>query len=628
MPYDLNKWSAKTVAGALVALYEKGHLSPGNSQGSILIEFAKLLKQRRFLTAIQVEAIRSRLPKYSVALANLDWSDFEMTVSENRAQTFRLLNPKKIKIDVDPGSIGFEHVKRLTGLEFNAEINAYVCEASRRNAFVLENSGFKTNDRTAEWMKGGPDKINPVEIKGLLKTLRPFQVEGVSFICNKNGRAILADEQGLGKTIQGIAFTQQPQDLKRTLIVCPASVKLNWVMEIKDWTGEDKVFFIFGKTVTQRSVKKLSESRYAIINYSLLQSWRKALQEQNFDCVIFDEAQAIKPSRVDLRIASQRALSAKEISKTTKYILAMSGTPLENGPAELFPLIQMIDPALFSNRLQFAQKFCGLTTNSLGDLSSRGASNTKELNHLLINTMMIRRKKSDVLADLPPKTRAVVPVSLNKQDMAEYYKMENDFARWLKEFSPSRFHRAAKAQALVKVNYLKQFVAKAKLPMIFDWLETFLETGNKLVVFGVHTAIIRAICDRHRSISVFVDGSVSSEKRQKLRDQFQSDDAIKLFIASLEAAGTGITLTAAKDTFTSELAWKSTTHDQAEDRVHRIGQTEAVTAYYMIAENTIETRISALLDRKRAVVESVLDGTDPVDDTLFMELLRSYNRGL
>lgn len=430
-------------------------------------------------------------------------------------------------------------------------------------------------------------------------------------------------------TGQAIAYAWGA-NLRLVVAVVPASLKLNWAREITKWTGETSIFVAEGKKPTEDDKVAARQAKWIVINYDILQGWREFLGKLKPSCLLFDEVQAIKNGQ------SKRTLASKYVAKRSERVIALSGTPLENSPAELLPVIQMVDPALFPFPVQYEDRFCNLNqktvkvrgggTRDVKDAS--GATNTKELHRILTDTIFLRRKKAEVLPQLPDKRRAVIPVRMSVQAMREYKKVESDFLGWLKGVDPKKVVKAKKAEALMQFQTLKRLAARGKMGMVADWINTYLEAEPKLVVFAHHKDIIEKLKSIYSKSCVVVDGSVPANKRLELRDRFQEDPAIKLFIGNIKAAGTGLTLTAANATLTVELVWTSTAHDQCEDRVHRIGQKRGVTSYYVLAEGTVETRIINLLDRKRGIVSQVLDGEDPVDDDMLNELLLSYYEDL
>ncbi len=236
---------------------------------------------------------------------------------------------------------------------------------------------------------------------------------------------------------------------------------------------------------------------------------------------------------------------------------------------------------------------------------------------------MIRRKKADVLTELPDKIRSFVPLEITNRN--EYDYVEANFIDWLKDnISDSKAERAKRAEELVKVETLKQLAVKGKIKQVVEWIKDFLDSDGKLVVFAIHKETISALMEEFKNVAVKLDGSIPQNKRTEIAEQFQSDPNIRLFVGNIQAAGVAITLTAASSVAFVELPWTPGELSQAEDRCHRIGQKNAVNIYYLIAENTIEETIAKLLDTKRQVLDRVLDGTETDEQNLFSELLKKY----
>jgi SWI/SNF-related matrix-associated actin-dependent regulator 1 of chromatin subfamily A len=245
---------------------------------------------------------------------------------------------------------------------------------------------------------------------------------------------------------------------------------------------------------------------------------------------------------------------------------------------------------------------------------------------------MIRRKKEDVLKDLPDKVRSFIPIQLHNEK--EYRKAEADFITYIEEVKGKEAaEKASKAETMVSIEGLKQLAVKGKLVEAIEWIENFLESGEKLVVFTVHHFVIDALMAKFSYIDkthkladrvVKVDGSVSMTDRQRAVDTFQNNPNCRLFIGNIKAAGVGITLTASSNVVFLELPWTPGDVTQAEDRCHRIGQKESVNIYYLLATGTIEEEIALLLDKKRKVLDAVTDGIETNQETLLKELIRMY----
>lgn len=620
---NFQSWPLGRVMGALSALQIAGALKPTTKNNRILLDLAKFAEDKHFLTPRQLSFARNLLPGYADVIAKLAIPVVSPVRKEEQsggrpACSFSIFNPKTIKIDAPLGSPLLRMARRIAG--FRAlESGTWRVPFSARNVYALLHAGFAMGSRVQEILDRSVERPQMPDFSPIKMPLKDYQKQGVARLLGMETGGILADEQGLGKTAQAIAWAEL-SGFSKICVVCPASLKANWRREIEQWTGQTNCCILAGKTQTKEQAQALTEGRWIIINYDILAAWVPALSSVGVQAFIFDEAQALKNEQ------SKRTKAAQKIAKGRKTLM-LSGTPCENRPAEFFPIIRMIDALLFPSKTKFYERYCDLHLNSAGFMDHSGASNTQELHKILSDTIMIRRKKKEVLAELPDKQRALVPVLLPISALREYVNAEKDFVSWLTQNKPKKGaarKKQLKAQAMIKIDVLKRIAALAKLPMIIDWIKTYLENEQKLVVFASHKDVIRALAQEFGESAVVVDGSVPAEKRQALCDAFQNDSKVKLFIGNIKAAGTGLTLTAAKDTLTVEFAWTATAHDQCEDRVHRIGQKNAVMAYYILAEGTIEEKIIRMLDSKRAIITQVLDGRDPVDEDLLDELLNQY----
>ena len=478
------------------------------------------------------------------------------------------------------------------------------------------------------------------------RKLYPFQKEGVRFIEKRKGRALIADEQGLGKTVQALVFLYRNPDAYPALVVCPSSLKLNWQREARKWL----------KCTTQvlkgKTPHEILDKQITIINYDIANYWKDELVFHEFNTVILDEAHYIKNSR------TQRTKAIKRITKYSKNLVALTGTPIENRPIEIYNVVNLLNPKLFPNFWQFAQRYCGAKHNRFG-WDFTGASNTMELHRILTNFVMIRRKKIDVLTELPPKIISNIPLQIDNRN--EYHAAEKDFITYIgnkfendirklagtiskdietfkkmgvdlideskiQEWKENKLEQASKAPVLVQIEILKQLAVKGKLNQVIEWIENFLETGEKLVVFAIHKMVVSALTEKFGKIAVKIDGSTTMMQRQASVDAFQNNPNIKLFIGNMKAAGVGITLTAASNAAMIQFPWSPAELEQASDRVHRITQTKQVTIYNLVGVNTIEEEIIRLLDKKRGVISQVLDGTNTSETTVLTELVNLYKQ--
>jgi len=452
--------------------------------------------------------------------------------------------------------------------------------------------------------------------------LMGFQDTGVEHIEEFNGRALLCDDAGLGKTAQALSWLQRRPDLRPAVIVCPAFLKINWSEEVQMWIDDPHVKIING---VYKAGLNIDCDDIIIINYDILanehdlyydEKGRKKYEEYHYTGWI-DFLLDIKPvvSIVDeLHYAknekSFRSKATIKLIKATKHSVAISATPFENKPIELFPALNALRPDIFPNKYIYGKRYCGGKMGTFG-WEFKGATNTRELHNLLAEHLMIRRRKKDVLKDLPDKMRNVVKIGLSNKK--EYRKAEKDFIAWLKakKDGKKRAKTAIKAEALTRISTLEKLAYRGKLADSIEWIENFLESGEKLVVFGKHTSIVGTLMNHFGDIAVRIDGSMSTKKKQKSKEAFQTDDKIRLLVGNIDAAGVGWTFTAASNVCFVQFPWSPSKLTQAEDRIHRIGQeSDSVSVWYLVAQDTIEIDRLEMLNDKQKIFDAIMDGDE------------------
>jgi len=306
-------------------------------------------------------------------------------------------------------------------------------------------------------------------------------------------------------------------------------------------------------------------------------------------------------------LRAKRTRVCKELAKKSRHIIAMSGTPIINRPVEFFPILNMICPKEFSSFWKFAFRYCDPKRGWAGkgwDFS--GASHLDELRER-IEPLFLRRMKKEVLKQLPEKQRTIMSVDIDNQ--AEYHKATVSFLQWYKNKAGTvAAKRAKKAQALVKLGQLKQLTAKGKLSQACEWIDNFLfSTDEKLVIFVYHQEIFQTLITQYKRIAAI--GGKSGKKRQNEVNKFQSNDKCRLFIGTIRADKESITLTAARSVLFIELGWTPSEHNQAEDRVNRIGQKyNKVNVYYILGRNTVDQYVWDVIEKKREVIDQIIDG--------------------
>ncbi|HWD11286.1 MAG TPA: DEAD/DEAH box helicase [Solirubrobacteraceae bacterium] len=445
-----------------------------------------------------------------------------------------------------------------------------------------------------------------LRVPGLGGELKPFQRAGVDYLLAQR-RAFLADEQGLGKTIEALA-TLEAADAFPAVVVCPASLKLNWLRELRRWLPSRTAQALVGTG----AAAALSAADITVVNYDILAARLDELHRLAPQALVIDESHYCKNAGAKRTQAVQRL--AAEIPRDG-LVLALTGTPVVNRPAELISQLRILGRLEdFGSGVQFGERF-------------RGSDAHLRLHWHLRARCFVRRLKADVLTQLPAKTRAVVPVELDNE--REYRHAERDLIGWLRTQPldlrelDAKVAAALRAERLVRLNALKVLAARGKLHAALAWIHDFCSSGERLVVFAHHREIQRAVLD-HFPAALHILGADGHAARDAALQSFQGEDAPEnqLIVCSIEAAGHGLTLTRSSNVMFLELDWTPAKHDQAEDRCHRIGQQDAVTAYYLLAAGTIDETISTLLERKRAVIGAVTDGRAEDEEAVLDALVR------
>ena len=516
-----------------------------------------------------------------------------------------------IKIVFDYNLEMLAKIREIPGRLWHPENKCWSAPVHESTINLLRSLGFTIDEKLQNHLLQNDKVTKEIVVHGIpqLKgTLREFQTIGVAFIENKDGRCLIADEMGLGKTIQSIGYIQLHRDKIPVIIVCPASLKLNWEREIEAWLPNPKVQVLSGTSPYK------TKGEILIINYDIVFAWYEELKKKKPEIIVLDEVHMLKGS-------TRRTKAVKKLCKEIPHIIALSGTPIVNRPIEIYNTLQILDKNLFPNYLAFTRRYCNAHNNGFG-MDVNGASHTDELHATLISTVMLRRKKADVLKELPDKIYSFVPIALD--NTKEYSEAEKDFIAYVRrEKGNDAAKRIESVEALAKIEGLKQLAVKGKLTEAIEWIKNFLESDQKLVVFCTHKFTIEELTKEFPK-SVKIDGSVTMQDRQKAVDDFQNKPEVKLFVGNAIAAGTGITLTASSNVAFLELPWHSGHVVQAEDRCHRIGQKDSVNIHFLLAQNTIEEKIAKLIDSKRKIVDSVLDGKETEQNNLLHDLMKSF----
>ncbi len=427
----------------------------------------------------------------------------------------------------------------------------------------------------------------------------------------ENDKFILADDMGLGKTTSTVIASLE-SGAKKTLIICPASLKINWEREIRNYTDK-KIYICEGK--------KYEDAEYVIINYDIIKNFHDTkikenshILKSNFDLVIIDEAHYVSNSQ------AQRTKLIMDITKSVKKLWLLTGTPMTSRPMNYYNILKLVDSTVSHNWQAYAIRYCGGYQFRVGNRkvwNVSGASNLEELRERT-SGQILRRLKTEVL-DLPDKIMTPVYLKLKsnlyEELMGEYY----DWYTTRQEESKSLSIQFSK---LTKV---RQVIAEEKINSTIEIAENIIEQGKKVIIFSNFTEPLKKIYEHFGKKAVYLDGTTSKPARQKAVDDFQENDKIMVFCGNIKAAGVGLTLTAAEACIMNDLSFVPSDHSQAEDRAYRYGQKNNVSVFYPIFENTIEGAIYDILTNKKQIIGTVMGDIDGDYTDIVEQILNEIN---
>lgn len=461
------------------------------------------------------------------------------------------------------------------------------------------------------------EKHRPAIPSTLKAELRDYQEEGfcwLSRLAQWGVGACLADDMGLGKTLQALALLLERAPGGPQLVVAPTSVTHNWLSESER----------FAPTLRLRDYRRhrdLSETGpfdVVVVSYGLLLQDAEAFSGQRWHSVVLDEAQSIKNAQ------TQRARAVAALK--ADFRLALSGTPVENHLGELWSLFRFLNPGLLGSLKSFNQRF--VAPAEQGDRLAAGTLKQ------LIKPFVLRRTKTQVLDELPPRTDILYTIPMSGEEQHWYEAMRRQAVERLEkgeDISP--------LQVLTEITRLRRFCCNpslvldsaapesSKLSACLDIISELRDNHHKALIFSQfvdHLTLLRTALDGADMSYQYLDGTTSPAERKKRVEAFQAGEG-DLFLISLKAGGTGLNLTAADYVIHLDPWWNPAVEDQASDRAHRMGQSRPVTVYRLVMEGTIEEQMVSLHGRKRQMAEDLLEGSDAVgrlDTDALLSVLR------
>lgn len=431
---------------------------------------------------------------------------------------------------------------------------------------------------------------------------------------------LIADEQGLGKTCSATAFCNFWK-LSKVLIICPKSLMINWEREWASWTVHTDL--VVEKVVSGKPYPKNAD--VVIINYDICSTFTQEIKKHTWDVVILDEAHYIQnrqTARARFVLGGTRASGHGPLAY--KKMLLLTGTPCDR-PINLWVFCRLADPeGLGRNYHSFGKRYCNAHETKWSKFDVSGASNLDELN-ILLKRFMIRHVKEQVCEQLPAKQKILLPVTSGK--LTEETLIHREIQQF-KRVNPeeyldpddtnfkdmiSRLDKNTVAdviQSLADLAKTRQAIAELKLPSVYEFADGILEQGRKVIIFGYHRAIVKALAEHYGEKCVHIIGGMETEERQSAVDRFQNDPNITVFVGQITAAGVGITLTAACDVVFAEIDYRRSAIEQAIDRAHRIGQVNFVNAYFIVLDRSLDARIIETYMKKDSVVRKIITPTE------------------
>ena len=423
------------------------------------------------------------------------------------------------------------------------------------------------------------------------------QIEAIEKLVGSK-RFILADDMGLGKTTSTIIAALET-GAKKILIVCPASLKINWEREIANYS--DRTCYI------AEGKKFSTEADFVIVNYDILKNFHNKEDKENslllqskFELVILDEAHMVSNAQ------AQRTKLINDFTKNVKRVWLLTGTPMTSRPINYYNLLNLIESPVAQNWMAYAIRYCQGFQFRAGNRkiwNVTGASNLEELRDRT-SKQILRRLKENVL-DLPDKI--ITPVYL-RTSSKEYKDLMGEYYEWLENKKEESSSLTVQFSKLMKV---RKVIANEKTKQTIEFAENIIEQGKKVIIFTNFTDTLQTIYQHFGKQAVYLDGSCSKPHRQNAVDEFQENDKIKVFVGNLKAAGVGLTLTAAEVVIMNDLSFVPAEHAQAEDRAYRYGQKSNVLVYYPLYENTIEGAVYDILNRKKEIIRTVMGDEQP-----------------
>lgn len=533
-----------------------------------------------------------------------------------------------------------EVAKRIPGRKFDSKLGMWIVPKSyyppgkyTQNAYVQLFANWAIKAGYEKCVQKGTPATRPdvhytlppmpdLEVShGLKIEPYPYQKQGIAYALRKK-RCFFGDQPGLGKTLQAIGAAYIAGAWP-TLVICPASLKINWQREWKKFTGKDAIILDDRNKNNWYRYYEMKCCDVFITNYESLKKFfvedfaggvtrsiRLKREASLFRCVIIDESHRCKSAK------TQQSKICYKLCLGKEYRFLLTGTPSINGPKDLIEQLKIMGRLDdFGGYKSFEQNFLQ---------GPREASNLDLLNWRLWNTCFFRREKAKVLAELPDKMRQVIQMDITNRK--EYQDAEHDLIGYLSSYEQAddeKLRRAERGKVMVQMQKLRQIAARGKITAAVEFISDILDSGEKLIVFAFLKEVVHEI-KKVFADAVTIVGENSSQERQTAVDRFQNDPKCQLIICNYKSAGVGLTLTASSRVAFIEFPWTFADCEQAEDRAHRIGQKDSVNCYYFLGKNTIDEDSWDIIQTKKDIANDVTGTDDQVPEKAVDAILLKY----
>ena len=584
---------------------------PSQVQGGLTDHQRREMEEKR-KAARQIQLTKGQKPALTptasaapaVNSKNLLGNNFYSRLARVLKGSCSLVSPTRFEIEVGYHAQLIETLRSLPSAQYNATKKTWSFLVIDHDSVLRKLLPLKSEVVIAplpNWILktfSKPRDLTPEQVDigaiepYLYDNLMPFQKEGIKFGVSRQGRVLIADDMGLGKTVQALGLASYYDQHWPVLIVCQSTLKYNWHSSVLRWlpgsvTEQDISVISSGKDY-------IGSDKFVVISYDLVGKKLTELQQKNYQFVIVDESHCIKDYK------SGRTKAVEPLLKASKCLVLLSGTPALSKPIELYTQINCLDPALFRFVSEFGNRYCDGKLKRFGEREIpdyNGHSFGTELSLLLSERLMIRRLKSEVLQQLPSKQRSTV--TLDPAGVETKTKIMKDRRA---ESAKDDLKRMDHAFILEWYGH----TAKAKVKAVQSYITDLLSSGDqKFLVFAHHQVMMKAVSEAVESAGVayiYIDGQVSSSERNQRVKLFQTSDKVRVAVLSITAANAGITLTAANLVVFAELFWNPGVLTQAEDRAHRIGQTDSVSVQYLVARETADDVLWPMIQSKLSVL--------------------------